>query len=191
MCFVLLRWSIGWHFLREGWVKIMHPTWTAKWYLTGSWGPFSEYFNQIGSNPLMLQLSDIAMPWLLFLSGLGLMLGLFTRTSTLVAMLLLVMFYCAAPPFGFPMTGPEAQMTEWATFEGWMHHAQWAGNHVIGSEGNYVIVNKNLIEFLALLALLSVNSGMMCGLDPLLKQWFSKKEQTSAPAEQAQPQPAS
>jgi thiosulfate dehydrogenase [quinone] large subunit len=174
-CLVLLRWSIGWHFLREGWVKLMHPTWTAKGYLMGSWGPFAEYFRQIGNDPLLLQLSDIAMPWLLTLSGIGLMLGLFTRISTLVAMGLLVMFYCAAPPFAYPYAMDAATMTDWSSFFAWMHYSPWAGNHIIGSEGNYAIVNKNLIEFIALLALLAVNSGQMCGLDPLLKQWFGKK----------------
>ncbi len=173
---VLLRLGIGWHFLREGWVKLVQPNWTAEWYLTATWGPFAPYFQQIANTDWLLQVSDIAMPWLLFLSGLGLMLGLFTRLSTVVAMVLLATFYLATPPWNMQML---ETMTNWTQYETWLHHAEWAGNLMIGSEGNYAIVNKNLIEFLALAALLAVNSGRMCGFDPLISQWLSRKKESS------------
>jgi len=53
---------------------------------------------------------------------------------------------------------------------------------MLNTEGNYMIVNKNLIEFLALAALLTINSGMICGLDVYVRQWFSK-EPEAQPAE--------
>ena len=109
--FVLLRIGIGWHFLREGWIKLCDPTWTAVGYLVNSWGPLSPYFRLIGETPWMLNIANFTMPWMLFLSGLGMMLGLFTRSSILLAMVLLVMFYLAAPPIeAVDLAGVDAQL---------------------------------------------------------------------------------
>ncbi len=182
--FVLLRIAIGWHFLREGWVKLCDPTWTAVGYLVNSWGPLSPYFRMIGETPWMLNLANFTMPWMLFLSGLGLMLGLFTRSSTLLAMVLLAMFYSAAPPIeAMPPYERWGTNFQWVPFKISLDHAQWAGQHMLNTEGNYMIVNKNLIEFLALAALLTINSGMICGLDVYIRQWFAKEEPEEQPAE--------
>ena len=131
----------------------------------------------------MLNLANFTMPWMLFLSGLGLMLGLFTRSSTLLAMVLLAMFYSAAPPIeAMPPYERWGTNFQWVPFKISLDHAQWAGQHMLNTEGNYMIVNKNLIEFLALAALLTINSGMICGLDVYVRQWFSK-EPEAQPAE--------
>ncbi len=197
--FVLLRIGIGWHFLREGWVKLANPSWTASGYLLGSWGPLAPYFQQIGENETLMALTDTLMPWALFLVGLGLMMGLFTRLSILGAIALLAMFYVAAPPWEYVYVTPETMQTAlqnnvspWQQFETWLHHAQWTGQFMIGTEGNYMVVNKNLVELLALLALLPVNSGHSVGLDPLIRQFFfSRKEQSTAQTEtEAEVQPA-
>ena len=185
---VLLRIGIGWHFLREGWVKLCNPTWTAVGYLRGSWGPLSPYFRQIADNPDLLSFSNFMMPWLLFLAGLGLMLGLFTRTSILAGMGLLAMFYLAAPPIEamppYDQWVVAAQGFDsafsWGAYKVSLDHALWAGQHMIGNEGNYIIVNKNLIELLALLALFTLDTGRMCGLDSILRPLFGKPEEASA-----------
>lgn len=191
--FVLLRIVIGWHFLREGVVKLSHPTWSAIGYLNGSWGPFSPLFNWIATNPEvmgigLLDLSNIMMPWMLTISGLGLMLGLFTRLSTLLAMGLLAMFYCAAPPIDPGIAMQAGELFAFPEFMSHLHHSQWAMNHMIGNEGNYVIVNKNLVEFFALGALLMLDTGKMAGIDVLIHQYitgpllrpFSREKQTEA-----------
>ncbi|MGC9329575.1 MAG: hypothetical protein ACP5I1_18210, partial [Candidatus Hinthialibacter sp.] len=75
---------------------------------------------------------------------------------------------------------------QWSQHVIFLEHAQWAGQHMINCEGNYMWVNKNLIEMLALFALLTVNSGQSCGLDVYLHSWFSKsgREDSSAPLQQ-------
>ncbi len=195
--FALLRIGIGWHFLREGWVKLAHPTWSAAGYLYGSWGPFAGLFHWIGtltvgdtpilnhfcstelqSSPWLLNLSNVAIPWLLILSGIGLMLGLCTRVSIVIAVSLLAMFYAATPPFDF---APASLATNWPGFQSNMQHAEWAGNHLPQSEGNYLLVNKNLIEMLALICLFVVQAGNFFALDLLFKgqqqfrDWFSSE----------------
>jgi thiosulfate dehydrogenase [quinone] large subunit len=58
-------------------------------------------------------------------------------------MLLILMFYLAAPPFvGYFYTAP--------------------------SEGSYLIVNKNLVELAALAVVLLTGSGRVAGLDRLI-----------------------
>ena len=91
------------------------------------------------------------------------MLGLFTRSSTLLAIVLLAMFYSAAPIEAMPrMSGGERISNGFSRSPG---SCPMGGQHMLNTEGNYMIVNKNLIEFLALAALLTINSGMICGLD--------------------------
>lgn len=168
--FVLLRIAIGWHFLREGFVKLSHPSWTATGYLTVSWGPFADMMHGFASNPAWMGFINVFIPWALFLGGLGLMLGLFTRISIVVGMGLLAMFYFATPPWPWELT--ISSVEEWSTFINSVDHAQWAANQLIGNEGNYIIVNKNMIEFLALGALLTIDSGKMAGFDVLIHQWL-------------------
>jgi len=192
--FVLLRIGIGWHFLREGIVKLSHPTWSAIGYLNGSWGPFSGLYHWIGQSELtlnslplvnmsllnftMLDMSNFFMPWALTLLGLGLMLGLFTRLSILGSIGLLVMFYTAAPPIEAmpPYAAWGVEGFTWAPYMISLTHAQWAGQHMIGCEGNYMLINKNLLEMLALFALLTVNTGLSCGLDVYVRRFFCKGE---------------
>lgn len=94
----------------------------------------------------MLRFVDIST--IIGLTGLGtlLLLGLFTRFAALAAAFMLFNFYMAMPPWpGVPeMPGPEHSF----------------------------IVNKNLIEVFALLALAAVPSGMWFGLDRLLSVFF-------------------
>ena len=86
------------------------------------------------------------------LAGLGILLiiGLFTRFAAFSAAFMVLGFYLAMPPFpGVPEApGPEHSF----------------------------IVNKNLIEVFALLALSSVPSGYWFGLDKLVAGFFAKKK---------------
>lgn len=172
---IFLRVAIGWHFMREGFVKLSHPSWTAEGYLYVSWGPMAETLQGFANNPAMMSFVNVFIPWALFLSGLGLMLGLFTRISTLVAMGLLAMFYMATPPWPWELT--LTSVTEWSQLQASMGSAQWAGNFIPGNEGNYIIVNKNLVEFLALGALLTLNTGKIAGIDAVISHWlFGNKD---------------
>lgn len=101
---------------------------------------------------------NLSTMWGLALVGLCLMLGLFTRLASLGGAAYLLMFYLSMPP--------------------------WPGLPVgKAAEGHYLFVNKNLIELIACLALVSMPSGQWLGLDALL---FGKRARRKAlAAEQA------
>jgi thiosulfate dehydrogenase [quinone] large subunit len=144
---VAMRTLIGWHFLYEGYAKLLQPAWArtgapvAAWssagYLKGATGPFAEVFHALGSSSWIGTL-DIAVAAALVAVGLSLMLGLFTQAGCLGALGLLAMFYLSAIPLGLP----EAR-----------------------AEGTYLIVNKNLIEAAAVLVLFTFRTGPIAGLD--------------------------
>ena len=150
---VLLRTAIGWHFLYEGYVKLVSPAWSrsgtplapfsSAGYLQGATGPFADLFRWL-ARPEWLPWIDGAVAVALVVAGLMLMLGLLTQLGCAVAALLLTAFYLSAIPLtGLPL--PRA-------------------------EGTYLIVNKNLIELLAVLVLMAFRTGRMAGLDLLLRR---------------------
>ena len=150
---VLLRIIIGWHFLYEGLSKIFTPSWTSAGYLENSRWLLAKYFHAIAADPALLRIVDWANMAGLTLIGLALLLGLFTRLSSILGVLLLALYYVANPPFvGIDFGLP--------------------------AEGSYLIVNKNLIEMFALLAVAVFPSGYSWGLDRLLfaKKYAKKQE---------------
>lgn len=137
---VLLRILVGWHFMYEGLAKIVNPYWTSAGYLAESQGWFSGIFHNIAAHPTMLTVIDYLNAWGLLLIGIGLLFGLFTRTVTVGALVLLFLYYIAAPPFvGYTYSMP--------------------------TEGSYLIVNKVLIELVAVAVLLAFPTGKAYGLD--------------------------
>jgi uncharacterized membrane protein YphA (DoxX/SURF4 family) len=97
---------------------------------------------------LVLKWIDRATVWGLAAIGAGIFFGLFTRLSCLLAAGFLAMTYLAEPSFPWLPVSPK-------------------------SEGNYVWVNKNVIEMLALLALSTIPTGRWLGLDGLVHWLFS------------------
>ena len=150
----ILRVLIGWHFLYEGLVKVVDPDWTSAGYLMGSQGIFSNLFKSLAENAATLQFADFLNQWGLVLIGLGLIVGIFTRISAISGMILLILYYLCAPP--------------------------WIGLEYTASvEGNYLIVNKTLIEAGALFVLAVFPAGIQYGLDILrLKKSKSTKTKT-------------
>ena len=140
---VVLRILIGWHFLYEGLVKVLNPNWTAAEYLAESQGMFSGLFTWFVAEPSRLAVVDVLNKWGLVLIGLGLIAGLFTRWATLSGIVLLGLYYLCNPPFP-------------------------AYTYSMPSEGSYLIVNKVLIEAVALWVLFVIPTGKVVGLDRLL-----------------------
>ena len=151
VCLVTLRTVIGWHFAYEGFYKLMLPGWTragervasfsAAGYLKGATGPLAPLFHSLAGNAPAVHAIDLMVPAGLLLVGVSLMLGLFTQLGCLGAIGFLAMFYLSQPPLsGMPQTG---------------------------AEGAYLLVNKNLIELAAVLALLAFRTGRIAGLDTL------------------------
>ena len=140
---VFLRILIGWHFLYEGIAKLLNPYWTSAGYLSESKWMFSGLFTAIADNTALLKVVDFLNIWGQIAIGVALLTGLLTSWACLAGILLLLIYYVCNPPFvGYSYTVP--------------------------SEGNYLIVNKILIEMAALGILLAFPTGKIVGLDGLL-----------------------
>ena len=140
---VVLRVAIGWHFLYEGIAKQTSASWSAAGYLRQARGPFAGLFRWIASEPNMLANADLITMWRLTTVGALLILGLFTRVASVVAIGFILLFYFANPPFvGYFYSLP--------------------------TEGSYLIINKYLVELCALLVILVTGSGRFAGLDRIL-----------------------
>jgi len=98
----------------------------------------------------LLNFVDFLMVWGLILIGLGLMLGLLTRIATWSGIFILLLFYVAYPPF----VGLD---------------------YGVPAEGMYLIVNKNLIELLALILLARFSTGHIFGLDRYYRIYKKEK----------------
>lgn len=96
-----------------------------------------------------LQMINLTTMWGLALCGSLLILGLFTRTAALGAAALLTLFYLSMPPWPGLDPAPIA-------------------------EGTYLIVNKNLIELIALLMIASSPVGVWGGIDSLIRGIFTR-----------------
>ena len=150
---VLLRTLIGWHFLYEGYYKLVTPGWTrggapvgawsASGYLKAATGPLAGVFHALGQSALSGWIDQLV-PVGLVLVGLSLILGLFTQLGLSGALAFLTLFYVSAiPTEGVPRPG---------------------------QEGVYLLVSKNLIEWAAVLLLLACRTGRIAGLDLLLRR---------------------
>ncbi|NOR75532.1 MAG: hypothetical protein GQ525_10280 [Draconibacterium sp.] len=124
----LFRVTIGWHFLYEGISKLAIGNWSAAGYLSNSTGPFSGFYHWMGSSEGLMNIVDPINIAGLILIGLGLFVGLAIRLSSVSGIVLLMLYYFAYPPFGGSLMG--------------------------SAEGNLYIVNKNLIEAVALVVLI-------------------------------------
>jgi thiosulfate dehydrogenase [quinone] large subunit len=150
---VVLRTLVGWHFLYEGYYKLVLPAWSpagaplpvwsAGGYLRAATGPFAPLFHALAGSSLAGWI-DWVVPVALVLVGLSLILGLFTRQGVAGAVVLLALFYVAAiPTDGVPRPG---------------------------AEGTYLIVNKTLVELGAALVLLASRTEAIAGLDVLRRR---------------------
>ncbi len=144
---VALRFLIGWHLLYEGLYKLLHPEWSAIAFLGNAQGFLSGLAEWMISSPGILNTVDTLNTWGLIAIGLGLVLGLFTRVAALAGCGLLMLYYLFNPPFIGLAAGPV--------------------------EGNYLLVNKNLIEVVILLYIAVTPLSRKLGLDMLRKKYNS------------------
>lgn len=153
--FTVLRIVVGWHFLYEGISKLSSPGWSSSSYLMESKWMLSGFFHWIISNPTALAVTDFLNIWGLILIGAGLFLGIFTRIAGISGVLLLLLYYVANPPF--------------------------AGANM-PAEGHYFIINKNIIEAIILIALVSFKKGYLWGIDGIFMSLFNKEKEGRFPA---------
>lgn len=137
----LLRILIGWHFLYEGVLKLYNPSWSAKAYLVSA-ETMTAFYQWLAGDSL-IGIVDTLNVVVLILVGLTLILGFMEKQGALLGVGLLLLYYFAHPAF--------------------MNSAQ------LGAEGNYWIVNKNLIEAAALLVIYMIPTGSFFGLEMFRK----------------------
>ena len=137
---VALRLAIGWHFLYEGLVKLANPNWSSVSYLLDSEGFLRQMYISMASNPDVLSTIDFLNIWGLILIGLGLILGAFTRVAIISGIVLMIFYYLSHPPF----VGLK---------------------YAVPSDGSYLVVNKMVIEALALGVLLVFPTWKEWGVD--------------------------
>lgn len=159
---VVLRTLIGWHFLYEGYFKWSLPAWSsdgkplgafsAAGYIKAADGPLSGLAQSALNSGLLPWINGLVIFGLLAV-GISLMLGLFTQLGCVGGLLLLAMFYFTAiPTSGLPQPG---------------------------AEGSYLLINKTLIELVAVLALFSFKTGYIAGLDRL---WLERRQRAGSPS---------
>lgn len=137
---VVLRLLIGWHLLYEGMVKFLDSSWTSEAFLQNAYGPLAGFYHHLASDNILLMIVDLLNEWGLVLIGISLMLGFLTNIGIVGGLMLLLLYYLASPPLmGFAPP--------------------------LNAEGNYLIVNKNLIEIGALFVLLFFRTSHIYGLD--------------------------
>lgn len=150
----LFRVAIGWHFLYEGISKLIIGNWSAAGYLANATGPFAGFYHWMAASESLMKIVDPVNMAGLVLIGLGLFLGVFIRLSSISGIVLLMLYYFAYPPFG--------------------------GNLFGSAEGNLYIVNKNLIETLALLVILLIKEK---GYGLYALPWFQWKKKVNESGE--------
>ncbi len=150
---VIVRVMIGWHFLYEGIVKYYNPNWTAAGFLTNSEGIFAPIFKNLGQNASMIGTIDNLNIMLQIVIGLCLILGLFTRVSAWLGILLLSMYYLALPPF--PTLSTPSGI------------------------GSYLIVDRNLIEIFTLAIIIVFPTSHIIGLERFFKLARMNKSNTT------------
>lgn len=150
---VLLRVVIGWHFLYEGFTKLVSPSWSSAGFLADSQGFMGDFFHSLAMNPSVVGVVDFLNIWGLIAIGLGLILGGFVRTASVAGIVLLALYYLSHPP----LVGLRYAMP---------------------SEGSYLLVNKVMIEMFALAVIAYFPTGTIIGIDRLM-QFLGKKPKTS------------
>ena len=143
---VVLRLLIGWHLLYEGIAKLINPNWSSMGFLMESKWILSGFSQWIISNPNVLNVVDFLNTWGLIAIGIGLIAGLFARMAAISGALLLFLYYLNNPP----LIGLE---------------------YSVPAEGNYLIINKTLIEAVALLVLTLFPTSTIAGLDQFITRF--------------------
>lgn len=150
-----LRLFIGWHLLYEGLTKWWQPGWSSKGYLLDSKGLFAGAFHYIAGQDHLLKWIDQLNILALIVIGILLVLGLAGQYAKIFAILLLLLYY--------------------------LSHPAWPGlEYAAPGEGNYFIINKNLIEIVALAVLWAFPTSHIIGIDRFFTRPFSKTTQSES-----------
>lgn len=145
-----LRFAIGWHILYEGISKVINPQWTSANFLQESQGILSGFSKWILSNADLLAAIDFLNAWGLVIIGLSLIFGFFFKPAAITGSILIFIYYLSVPPLvGYEYTLP--------------------------SDGSNLIINRTLIEAIALFGLALFPTSRIFGLDYFIQSLFKEK----------------
>ncbi|HEY4476765.1 MAG TPA: DoxX family protein [Candidatus Paceibacterota bacterium] len=97
---LLTRVSLGVLFFYAGITKVVDSTWSAAGYIGGA-KTFTSFY-QLFLNPIILPIVNFLNAWGLTILGVALILGLFVRLSSILGIVLMLLYYFAAGPFPYP-----------------------------------------------------------------------------------------
>ena len=152
---VALQILIGWHFFYEGLAKLLNPYWSSASYLSEAEWWLGDFFRDLAASQSAVATIDFLNAWGLTLIGLALFLGLLTRPALVAGMVLLLLYYVAAPPLP-------------------------AYTYAMPAEGSYLVVNKVLIELVAMAVLFVFPTNRLFGLDRVMP-WNKNAEYQAKP----------
>lgn len=149
---LMLRFAIGWHVLFEGISKVLNPQWTSANFLQESQGILSGLSDWILSNASLLAVIDFLNIWGLVAIGLGLIFGILFKPVAIIGSILIFIYYLSVPPLvGYEYTLP--------------------------SDGSNLVINRTLIEAIALFGLAVFPTSKIFGLDFFLHARNNRKLQ--------------
>ncbi len=96
----LLRISMGWMMFYAGITKVIDPEWTSAGYLIGA-KTFTGLYQWLAT-PSILPAVNFVNEWTLTLLGISLMLGIFVRLSSLLGVVLMMLYYFPILDFPYP-----------------------------------------------------------------------------------------
>lgn len=105
---VLLRITLGFLFLYAGIAKLIDPAWTSGGYLMGA-QTLAGFYQWLAS-PENIAWVDMVNKWALFLIGATIIVGAFTRCASILASLLMALYYI--PTLKFPYAGTHAYIID-------------------------------------------------------------------------------
>ncbi len=152
---VILRVAIGWHFLYEGLAKLSNPKWTSFGYLMDSKGLFEGMFHSMAENENILNIVDFLNIWGLIAIGLSLIIGFLSRPAIVGGITLLAFYYLSHPAF--------------ISLE-----------YTLPTTGSYFIVDKTIIELIALVVLFVFPTSKEIGIDKLILKKSNTDEQANS-----------
>lgn len=151
---LVLRFAIGWHILYEGISKVLNPQWTSANFLRESQGILSGLSDWILSNASLLATVDFLNAWGLVAIGFGLIFGFLFKPAAIMGSFLVFIYYLTVPP----MVGYE---------------------YTLPSDGSNLVVNRTLIEAIALFGLALFPTSKIFGLDFFIYSRNKKKLQNA------------
>ncbi|HPR32593.1 MAG TPA: DoxX family membrane protein [Prolixibacteraceae bacterium] len=137
------RVAIGWYCLYEGVIKLITPHWTSMPYLMDSQGFLALFFRNMATNPTLLSIVDFLNIVGLIAVGIGLILGILTRISTVSGILLIGLYALS-------------------------HPSLVASTYILPSGDHTLWIDKNIVFLFLLLILLVFPTGKIIGLDRIL-----------------------